>query len=103
MSHNVIRRPQSVRDVEEIFVYIALDNLDAGNRFLLATEECYKRLAEFPFVGTERRFANERWDNLRKWQIPKFEKYLIYYTVSEDTVEIVRVFHSSRDIEELLD
>ena len=84
------------------FVFIALEDLEAGERFLAAVEESYKRLADFPLIGTEKRFADKRLQKIRRWQIPQFEKYLIFYTVSEDTVEIVCLLHSSRDIGDLL-
>lgn len=46
-----VLHPDAVRDLEEIWEYIAADNLDAADRF---REEIYKTiqsLVPFPFVG----------------------------------------------------
>jgi plasmid stabilization system protein ParE len=33
MTYHIFKRPQAERDIEECFVYIAEDNLDAGEVF----------------------------------------------------------------------
>ena len=99
----LLTRPQAERDIEDIVVYIAIDNLEVAERFLLAFKECLERLSEFPLIGVERfSFRDERLQSLRMWQIPSFEKYLVFYTVSDETIDIVRVLHSSRDISTIL-
>lgn len=40
---------------------------------------------------------------LRRWPIQGFEKHLIFYLVFENTIDIVRVLHSARDIEGILE
>ncbi len=101
MPYEIFKRPQAERDIEECFVYIAEDNLDAGVTFLVAVEDAIERLAEFPLIGKERKFADKRFQNVRMWKIKKFENYLIFYAVEEDRIEVIRVLHGSRDIEDL--
>lgn len=46
---------------------------------------------------------NPRLQGLRKWGIRGFEKYLIFYLVSEELITIVRIIHGSRDIPTILE
>ena len=101
MPHEIFKRPQAERDIEECFVYIAEDNIDKGVTFLVAVEEAIEQLARFPLLGKERQFSDKRFQNMRMWKVKNFENYLIFYMVADDLIEIVRVLHSSRDIEDL--
>ncbi len=101
MSREIFKRPQAERDIEECFVYIAEDNLDTGVFFLVAVEDSLEQLAKFPLLGKQRDFADKRFQNIRMWRVKGYEKYLIFYQVTENTIEVIRVLHGSRDIEEL--
>ena len=103
MSYEIFKRPQAERDIEECFVYIAEDNLDKGVIFLVAVEDSLEQLARFPLLGKTRAFQNKRFQNVRMWHVKNYESYLIFYAVTESRIEIIRVLHSSRDIEELFD
>jgi toxin ParE1/3/4 len=99
----ILKRPQALRDIEECFVYIAEDNLDAGFEFLSAIEQSFQRLAEFPFIGKKKEFMHPEFQCLRMWPVSGFENYLIFYAATKDVIEIVRLLYSSRDIEELFE
>ncbi len=101
MSYEIFKRPRAERDIEECFVYIAKDNLDTGVFFLVAVEDSLEQLAKFPLLGKQRDFADKRFQNVRMWRVKGYEKYLIFYQVTENTIEVIRVLHGSRDIEEL--
>ncbi len=101
MSREIFKRPQAERDIEECFVFIAEDNLDTGVFFLVAVEESLEQLAKFPLLGKPRDFADKRFQNIRMWRVKGYEKYLIFYQAMETTIEVIRVLHGSRDIEEL--
>ena len=101
MAYEIYKRPQAVRDIEECFVYIAEENLDIGVYFLAAVEESIERLADLPQLGTKRDFQNKRFENIRMWQVKKYEKYLIFYEISENRIEIIRVLHASRDLDDV--
>jgi addiction module RelE/StbE family toxin len=103
MTYSVVIHPQADRDIEEAFVYIALDNLEAGNAFLEAIRQSNDHLSEFPFSGAETAFSNRRLQNIRVWPVSKYKKYLVFYTVTEDSVQIIRVLHSARYIPPLFD
>jgi len=101
MPHEIFKRPQAERDIEECFVFIAEDNLDTGVYFLAAVEDSLEQIAKYPLIGKQRNFADKRFQNVRMWRVKGFESYLIFYAVTENQIELIRVLHSSRDIEEL--
>jgi len=101
MPYEIFKRPQAERDIEECFVFIAEDNLDTGVYFLAAVEDSLEQLTKFPLLGREREFQDRRFQNVRMWRVKGFESYLIFYAVTENQIEIIRVLHSSRNIEEL--
>lgn len=101
MPAEIFKRPQALRDIEECFVYIAENNVDIGIRFLIAVENSMQQIAEFPFIGKERRFANKQFQSIRMWHVRGFENHLIFYLTIEATVEVIRVLYGSRNIEEL--
>ena len=101
MPHEIFKRPQAERDIEECFVFIAEDNLDTGVYFLAAVENSLEQLAEFPLLGKQRNFSDKRFQNVRMWHVKGYESYLIFYNVTETAIEVIRVLHGSRDIEDL--
>lgn len=101
MPHEIFKRPQATRDIEECFVFIAEDNIDTGVTFLVAVEDSLEQLAKFPLIGRQRNFADARFQNVRMWHVKGYESYLIFYRVTDDTIEVIRFLHASRDIEDL--
>lgn len=100
MLYEILKRPQAERDIEECFVYIAENNLDKGVYFLAGVEDSIEQLSRFPFIGKRKAF---KFETIRLWQVKGFEKYLIFYIVKDLTIEIIRVLHSSRKIDELFE
>lgn len=84
-------------DVDGIWLGIAADNLEAADRLVDTVLHHYSRLARHPFLGRTR--AELRPD-LRSWAV---DNYVIFYTASENTVEIVRVLHGARDLPPLFE
>ncbi len=99
---NVTKRTQAERDIEECFVYIGEENLDAGVRFLVAAEESLEFLAKMPLIGSPRQFRSSRLRNVRVWPVKGFEDHLIFYKPTDDGIEVLRVLHGKRDIEDIL-
>lgn len=48
---SIQKRPQVIRDLIELVTYIAEDNMDASDRFIVAAEETFKQLAQTPKMG----------------------------------------------------
>lgn len=103
MTFQIIKRPAALRDIEECFVHIADNDLDIGVTFLVAIEDSLERIAEFPFIGKAKEFQNEKFTTVRMWPVKGFETYLIFYSVYESSIDVVRVLHGSRDIASLFD
>jgi toxin ParE1/3/4 len=47
----IIQRPLALQDLDEIWDYIAVDNLDAADQFVDMIEEKCRLLAKFPKIG----------------------------------------------------
>lgn len=99
----VIKRPQVIRDLIELATYIAVDNLDASDRFLAAAEETFKQLAKMPQIGKLIQFSNPSLAGIRQQAIKGFKNYLVFYRFTDSGVEVLRVIHGARDIPEILD
>lgn len=56
-----------------------------------------------PYVGAVYPSDNPALFGLRRWPIKGFEKYWIFYLVFEDAIDIVRIVHSARDLERVLE
>jgi len=91
------------QDLTDIATYIAVDSLDASDRFLQAADTAFLRLAEMPGLGTRRDFHNPYLKDIRYLPIAGFENYLIFYRVTEKGIDIIRVLHGARDVDALFD
>src|SRR5689334_21056280 len=90
-------------DLSAIWEYIALDDIDAADRFLSAVEEMFKLLAGHPELGPLWRNKSPKLQGVRFIPIRSFEKFLIFYKPRQDGVDIYHVVHGSRDLLTLLD
>lgn len=99
----VNKRPQVIRDLIDLATYIAEDNLDASDRFLVAAEETFKQVAKTPGIGKLSQLSNPNLADVRQQAIKGFRKYLVFYRPTDSEVEILRVIHGARDIEAILD
>ena len=90
------------KDLEEYVDYIAADNPSAAARFIESVETAFAQLADMPRIGVVREFRNPRLKGIRVRPIPSFEKYLIFYVLSADEVQVLRVIHGARDIPSVL-
>ena len=100
-SPRVSKTKQAKIDLAEIAEYYGGESLDLEFRFIEAAEEAFNKLVAMPEKGTKREYFHPKLKSLRMWPIPDFPKVLIFYWPKGDGVEVVRVLHSSRDIEAL--
>jgi toxin ParE1/3/4 len=93
-------RPRSAaeQDVAAHAEYIQRDSLDAAVRFLDAVDAAFWRLGQNPELGAMCRFTNPHYAGMRVWPVPRFRKYLIFYRVTPEEVEVIRVLHGTRDL-----
>jgi plasmid stabilization system protein ParE len=72
-------------------------SLNTSDKFLQATTQAYRQLAEFPGMGSLRDYGPE-FTGLRMWPVPKFLNYLIFYRATDTTLRIERVLHGAQSI-----
>jgi toxin ParE1/3/4 len=96
------RSDKILEDLINLSARIAEHDLAAADDFLDAVAESFERLTQMPFVGVERSFTDTRLSGIRMWFVKGYDKHLIFYRVIDDTIEIIRVLHSARDIENAL-
>lgn len=101
MNYEIRKKPQAERDIEECFVYIGEENLDTAVHFLVAVEDSIEEIGRNPFIGKQREFKSSQLTNLRMWLVKGFSNYQIYYTVEAETIEIIRVLHGARDVDDI--
>jgi len=94
----LIVAPSALRDLRDLYDYIADDNLAAADRISEQLWKAIWHLASFPGSGhTRTDLAGKR--ELRFWSAGR---YLIVYRSRSTLVEIVAVLHGSRDIPAIL-
>ena len=86
----------ALKDLEDLYDYIADDNPAAALQVLIEMEEGFELLAERPMLGVKRPEYGHR---MRMWPIGE---YLIFYRPMNDGVRVARVLHSKRKIRRLI-
>jgi toxin ParE1/3/4 len=102
VSRKIVRQPRARRDIVACALYIEEQNPRAARRFLAAVERTINGLAASPWIGPRRDYDNPRLVGLRMFPVRGFEKHLIFYRPTENGIEIVRVLHAARDLDEIL-
>lgn len=92
--------PQAQFDLDDIWLYVASSSgsVDAGDRILDRLYASIRGISENPGIGHLREDLTAK--RLRFFSV---FSYLIVYREAEDAVEILRILHGAREVEELLD
>jgi toxin ParE1/3/4 len=89
---NLIKTPQSKADVAEIWVSIALANVSAADRLVDEIDSALERLCQYPALGRSR---EDLLPGLRSLVV---QKYLLFYRIAPEGIELVRVIHGARNL-----
>lgn len=89
----VTRRPLAAADILDIWDHIADDSLAQADRWVDKLDEKFKLIATQPLIGRAR---DELGAELRSFP---FGRYVIFYALIEDGIDVVRVLHSARDVD----
>ena len=92
-----ILAPEALQDLQELWDYIATENLDAADRMIDTLFAAFERLAAMPGLGHTREDLTDR--PLRFWTV---DTYLVIYRAERTPIEIVTVTRGGRDIPRLL-
>jgi toxin ParE1/3/4 len=85
---------EAEQDLEDLWVYLAERNDIAGDRQVAKLLNRFPMLAQFPAMGVSR---DRLLAGLRSFPV---KPYLIFYILIPDGIEILRIIHQSRDIED---
>ena len=85
--------PEAICDLEQIVDYLAMDNIDAGDRFIDEFSKKCRYLTQFSMIG---RSYREIRPDLRGLPM---KNYIIFYRCLDNGLEIMRVIQGNRDLE----
>jgi plasmid stabilization system protein ParE len=89
--------PRAKQDVNDIWEYIAGDNLEVADRVLDALENAMAKLAKNPSIG---HWREELADKRHRFFL--VYSYLIVYRHETKPLQIIRVLHAARDVQSIL-
>jgi toxin ParE1/3/4 len=92
----IVRSDLAKDDLGDIWLSIAIHNPDSATRVVQRIDARIRLLAEFPELGPERPEIAAGMRMLVQGN------YLVLYRITESFVEIVRVVHGARDLDNLL-
>ena len=92
----ILRTPQANEDVLAIWSYIAQDNVTVADELVRRIDEVLQRLAGNPFMGA---LHEEYRPGLRVLPVGN---YIVFYHPVDDGIEVYRVLHGARRLEDLL-
>ena len=92
----LILAQQAKDDLVEIWLYIAADSPSVADKFIDYVYEQAGKLCLNPELGRKR---DELIPGIRSLTV---KRYLIFYRIAKDNVEIVRVLSGYRDVDTLL-
>jgi toxin ParE1/3/4 len=89
--------PAARTDLDDIWFYIAQDNVEAADKLIDAIVARFPKLAAMPQLGRRREELSPR---LRSFPVGR---YVIFYRPLENGIEIARVLHGARDLPPLFE
>lgn len=79
--------------------YLEQAGEELAERFLEAVLLALRSLAGQPDLGRRRQFRHPGLQNLRSFRVnPPFDRILIFYRVTNETLEAWRLMHGARDL-----
>jgi toxin ParE1/3/4 len=104
MKTQILTTPQAKEDLRQIALYLGEHaGLPIAERFLIKVQGALNQLAAMPLMGTPWQSNHPRLKDVRTWIVPSFRKHLIFYRPVEEGIELLHVYHSARDVRELLE
>jgi len=102
MIQSVTQRPGARIDLLEQFVYFgAEESIDLAERYFAAVDETCAILLKQPHIGGPYDSSIPELAGMRRIPVKGFGNYLIFYPPHSGGIDIVRVIHGARDIENL--
>jgi plasmid stabilization system protein ParE len=98
-------RPAAREDILRQYRYYLIEAEDerVAERFLESVQLAIAQGCKHPGIGAPKMLNNLKLAGLRSWPVKGFSEMRIYFLVSEKALRIVRVLHSRRDINPMLE
>jgi len=87
---------QAIDDLSKIGEHIAEDSENRAIQFLKKLKTKIEMLLHFPYMGIECQSKNIH----KNCPVMIFESYLIFYTITHDSISINRILHHSVNYQE---
>ncbi|NJM47237.1 MAG: type II toxin-antitoxin system RelE/ParE family toxin [Alkalinema sp. RU_4_3] len=100
MTTKIILSPEAQLDLMDFCDYLDESDPEVSMRFFDAARSTFVEIARMPLIGQQYEVGETQ--SLRKWRIKGFRRYLIFYRVKPETIEIVRLLHGSQDVDSIL-
>jgi toxin ParE1/3/4 len=94
--------PKADSDIDSAAAWIRNESPAAALRFIDAVELTCNTVSRTPGIGSRRYADITLVLGVRMIKVKGFEKYLLFYLEHEDSIDIIRLLHSARDIPEAL-
>lgn len=101
MNRKIVIREEAFDDLDKSSTTIGEYSSHASVRFLKEAQKAFSLLADLPGIGAPRDYNNAELRGMRMWSVPAFRKYLIFYLITEDSIEIIRILHGAQNIQEI--
>jgi len=88
--------PRAQLDLEEAWAFLSQRNETAADRLIDAILKQCRIHAQFPLTGRPR---DDLSPGLRSFNV---SPYVIFFRSREETIEVVRLLHGSRDVETII-
>ncbi len=93
----IVKLPRARVDLVEIWDYIADDSEAQADAFIDSIDRKLRILSEKPYLG---RVRQELAENMRSFPV---DRYVIFYIVIPNGIQIVRVLHGARDLDSMFE
>jgi toxin ParE1/3/4 len=104
MKLQILRSPAARNDLSHIVNYLRQTaGPDVAKRFIVQVETALKQIATQPLIGSLWHSSNPELSSLRVWTLHGFPNHLLFYLPTEDSIELRRVIHGSRDMSAFLE
>lgn len=87
-----VLHPQAYADLDEIWEYIAADNLDAADRVREEIYEAIQSIVPFPYIGHSRPDLTSK-----PLRLQTVREYVIAYAPGEKPLAVIAVLHGRRN------
>ena len=100
MASSYLFTTRALNDLDDIWSYIAADNMNAANRVEMAILSSCKALAEHPQAGSKRIEITTL--PVRFWAVPRYPNFIVVYRPETKPLQVIAILHGKRDIGSVL-